>query len=215
MVEFGWSEIRLPRGITKLVCEPLVLPGAHVGQIPPVRRRRRVLVQVHSEPGLTETASRLPRQLGNLVHGDPGDRNEGTDVHCPETGMLTMVVTHVYLLGGDDSGSYGTLHNGFWRTDECDDRPVGRSARVHIEQDDTVDRLDGGGDRSDDLGVSSIGEVGHTFDKRLVHSLSVSASPQVPRSATLALTGISRVEAPIGGCRGGIGSRRTRRLGDS
>ena len=81
-----------------------------------------------------------------------------------EAGVFAVVLRHVDQLGGLSGRPEGRLLDRFGFADERDDGAIGALARVHVQQADALDALDGGGDLADHGTVSALGEIGNTLD---------------------------------------------------
>jgi hypothetical protein len=81
--------------------------------------------------------------------------------------MLAVVLPHVDHLHSDFSRPEGGLHDGLLLPDEGHHDPVVGGVRIHVEQLDAGDRLDGPADGGVDLGVAAVGKIGNAFNDGL------------------------------------------------
>ena len=157
--------VRLPTGIGQFLRQPFVLALADVGQICPLGRRGRRLVEIDgNRQFLADPPADLPGDLGAVLHRHALDRDEGAHVGRAHPGMRAVVPAHVEHLRRLGDGLEGRFGDRLGRADEGDHRAVGVPAGVHVQQFDALDGLDGIGDLLDFGRVFSFREIGHALD---------------------------------------------------
>ena len=79
--------------------------------------------------------------------------------------MFSGVARHVDQFGCSRNGPECCLFGCFRRADEGDDRAIGRSSRIDVEQFNAIHPLDFRSNRRHNLVVSALGEIRDAFDE--------------------------------------------------
>ena len=165
-IENGLAEIGGPPRVLELLGQALVFPGPDRGQVAALGLAGRRLIEIDRDGELRRDAlAELGGQPDALLHGDPGDRDEGTDVGGPDAAVGPLVTAHVDDLGGLGDGPERGLPDGIGGPDHGHHRPVRRGPGVDVEQLDAGDGLDLAADGPDLLRIPTLAEIGDAFDE--------------------------------------------------
>jgi hypothetical protein len=93
-----------------------------------------MLVQEHRDAQfITDAPADCAGYVCAFLHGDSGDRNEGTDVERSKARMFALVFAHVYEFGSFARGTKSGLGHWIWLTREGDHGPVGVRAGIDVQ----------------------------------------------------------------------------------
>ena len=117
-----------------------------------------------------------------ILHRNARHRHERTDIGGPHPRVFPLVLGHVDQFGCLPDEPESRLHDGLGGANEGDDRAVGRTTRVDVQESDPFYRLHDGGNGVDFCAVTALGNIRDALDQANGHDSGVCGRKTKPIS---------------------------------
>ncbi len=117
-----------------------------------------------------DALGQVARQGGALLQCNAGNRNQRQNVGGAHTRVGTLMVPHIDRFGRLSDALESGLDDRLGRSDERDDRAVGRLAGIDVQHLDATRTFDGRDDPPDRLLIAPLAEIGDALNDSLLHS---------------------------------------------